>query len=116
MWYQIEALNRGSSFKCSFDRFSGCHGYGSKDPRIYQKQRNFCNLCDTLHALEFVFKSVAIERFWEMCEILVSFMTYSVAEKVATVVDSMFIAKINYLPGFKFQNLPIRSTSLLLLS
>ena len=49
-------------------------------------------------------------------EILVSFTTHSEAGKVATVMDSMFTAKINYSPGFKFQNLTIRSTSLLLLS
>ena len=45
-----------------------------------------------------------------------SFMTSLVAVEVATVLDSMFTAKINYSPGFKFQKLTIRSTSLLLLS
>ena len=67
-----------------------------------------------LHALEFVFKSVAKGRFWERLKSL--FMTHSEAEKIATVMDSMFTAKINYSPGFKFQNLTMRSTSLLLLS
>ena len=45
-------------------------------------------------------------------EILVSFITSLVAGKVATVIDSMFTAKLNYSPGFKFQNLAIRSSSL----
>ena len=49
-------------------------------------------------------------------EILVSFMTSLVAGKVATATDQMFMAKMNYSPGFKFQNLTIRSTNLLLLS
>ena len=44
-------------------------------------------------------------------EILVRFMTSLVAGKVATVT-----AKLNYSPGFKFQNLTIRSTILLLCS
>ena len=48
-------------------------------------------------------------------EILVSFMTSLVAGKLATIMDSMFTAKSNYSAGFKFQNLTIRSTSLLLL-
>ena len=39
-------------------------------------------------------------------------MTSLVAGKVATVMDPMFTAKINYSPGFKFQNLTITSTSL----
>ena len=45
-------------------------------------------------------------------EILVSFMTSLVARKVATVMDSMFTAKLSYSPGSKFQNLTIRSSSL----
>ena len=45
-------------------------------------------------------------------EILVSFMSSLVAGKVATVMDSMFTANINDLPGFKFQNLTNRSNSL----
>ena len=45
-------------------------------------------------------------------EILVSFITYLVAGKVATVMDSMYTAKLNNSPGIKFQNLTIRSTSL----
>ena len=45
-------------------------------------------------------------------EILVSFMTFLVAGKVATDMDSMFTAKLNYSPGFEFQNMTIRSTSL----
>ena len=45
-------------------------------------------------------------------EILVSLMTSLVAGKVATGVDPMCTAKINYSPGFKFQNLTISSTSL----
>ena len=49
-------------------------------------------------------------------EILVSFMTSLVAGKVATVMDSMFMAKLNYSPSFKFQSLTILSTSLYLLS
>ena len=40
------------------------------------------------------------------------FMTTLVAGKVATVEDSLFMAKINYSPCFKFQKLTIRSTSL----
>ena len=48
-------------------------------------------------------------------EILVSFMTSFVAGKVATAMDPMFTAKMNYSPGFKFQNLTIRSTILILL-
>ena len=48
--------------------------------------------------------------------ILVSFKTSLVAVKVATVLGSMFTAKINNSPGFKFQKLTICSTSLLLLS
>ena len=39
-------------------------------------------------------------------------MTSLVAGKVATGVDPMCTAKINYSPGFKFQNLTISSTSL----
>ena len=42
-------------------------------------------------------------------EILVSFMTSLVAGKVATAMDSMFMANS---PSFKFQSLTIRSTSL----
>ena len=38
-------------------------------------------------------------------EILVSLMTSLVVGKVAAMVDSMFTAKIDYSPGFKFQNL-----------
>ena len=46
-------------------------------------------------------------------EILVSFMTSLVARKVATVMDSMFTAKLSYSPGSKlFQNLTIRTSSL----
>ena len=45
-------------------------------------------------------------------EILVSLMTSLVAGKVATGVDPMCTAKINYSPGFKIQNLTISSTSL----
>ena len=45
-------------------------------------------------------------------EILVSFMTSLVGRKIATVVDSMFTAKLSYSPGSKFQNLTIRSSSL----
>ena len=44
-------------------------------------------------------------------DILVSFKTSLVAVKVATVLGSMFTAKINYSPGFKFKKLTIRSTS-----
>ena len=49
-------------------------------------------------------------------EILVSYMTSLVAEKVATAMDPMFTAKMNYSPDFKFQSLTIHSTILLLLS
>ena len=48
--------------------------------------------------------------------LIVSFMTTLVAGKVATVEDSMFTAKINNSPCFKFHKLKIRFTSLLLLS
>ena len=44
-------------------------------------------------------------------EILKQVLSSLVAGKVATVMDSMFTAKINYSPGFKFQNLTIHSTS-----
>ena len=69
-----------------------------------------------LHALKICFLICSEREILGKVEILVSFMTSLVAEKIATVVDSMFTAKINYSPGFKFQNLTIRSTSLLLLS
>ena len=39
-------------------------------------------------------------------------MSSLVAGKVATVMDSMFTANINFLPGLKFQNLTIRFSSL----
>ena len=31
MWYQIKALNPGSSFMCIFGNFIGCHGNGSQE-------------------------------------------------------------------------------------
>ena len=69
-----------------------------------------------LHDPQLVFLICCEMMILRKVEILVRFMPSLVALKVATVMEPMFTAKINYSPSFKFQNLTIPSTSRLLLS